>query len=336
MTTPRTDWLALTNEEAIDPDLPICDPHHHFWDRPDFRYMLDELLVDIGGGHNITETVFVECSAMYRKAGPESMSPVGEIEFVQGLAAQSASGQYGETRVAAGIVGYADLSLGDAVTEVLEAHIAASPNRFRGIRNSSCWDASPDIGGYKSPPQGLLGDATFRQGFAVLDRLGLSFDAWLYHTQHMELVDLARAFPNVPIVLDHIGGPIGIGPYADRNDEMMRTWREGISALASCDNVVIKLGGTGMPLGGYGWHERPAPPSSADIADVMAPYYSHCIEQFGVDRCMFESNFPVDNQSVSYTVLWNAFKRFAKDFSESERSSLFRNTALSFYKIAAS
>jgi len=295
--------------------------------------MLDELLVDLGGGHNIVETVFVECSAMYRTGGAESMSPVGEVEFVNGIAAQSASGQYGDTNVAAGIVGYVDLSLGDAATEVLEAEIAASPNRYRGIRNSSCWDASPDIGGYKSPPKGLLGDAKFREGFAALDRLGLSFDAWLYHTQLSELADLAKAFPDVTIIVDHIGGPIGIGPYAGKHDEMFQLWQKGITELASSDNVVVKLGGTGMPLGGYGWDERPAPPSSEDIAGVMAPYYSHCIEQFGVERCMFESNFPVDNASTSYTVLWNAFKRFAKDFSASEKAWLFRDAARKAYRI---
>ena len=333
MTTPRINWLSLTNEEAIEPDLPICDPHHHFWDRPDFRYMLDELLVDMGGGHNITETVFVECSAMYRKDGPESLSPVGEVEFVNGIAAQSASGIYGGTNVAAGIVGYADLSLGAEVQGVLEAQIAAAPERYRGIRNSSCWDASPEIGGYKSPPQGLLSDPTFREGFAVLDKLGLTFDAWQYHTQLPELVELAQAFPNVTIILDHLGGPIGIGPYVNKHDEMFRDWQNGFSALVSFENVNVKLGGTGMPLGGYGWHERPTPPTSEDIASVMAPYYNHCIEQLGVERCMFESNFPVDNQSMSYTVLWNAFKRVAKDFTSSEKSSLFQDTARRAYRL---
>ena len=333
MTTPRTDWLSLTTEEAIEPDLPICDPHHHFWDRPDFRYMLDELLVDTGGGHNITETVFVECSAMYRKDGPESMSPVGEVEFVNGIAAQAASGIYGETNVAAGIVGYADLSLGTEVQEVLEAQIASAPERYRGIRNSTCWDASPEIGGYKNPPKGLMADSKFLEGFAVLDKLGLTFDAWHYHTQLPELVELAQAFPNVTIILDHLGGPIGIGPYVNKHDEMFRDWQNGISALASCENVNVKLGGTGMPLGGYGWHERSTPPTSEDIATVMAPYYNHCIEKLGVERCMFESNFPVDNQSMSYTVLWNAFKRVAKDFTTSEKSSLFRDTARRAYRL---
>ena len=330
-----TNWIDLTTEEPIDPDIPICDPHHHFWDRPGNRYMLDELLSDIGGGHKITETVFVECSAMYRKDGPESMRPVGEIEFVQGLAAQSASGGYGETKIAAGIVGYADLSLGDNVIEVLEAQIDASRNRFRGIRNSSCWDQSPEIAGYKNPPAGLLKDKSFRQGFSHLRRLGLSFDAWMYHTQLQELFDLAKNYPDTPIILDHIGGPIGIGPYSGKRDEVVKLWSEGISNLSRCENVVVKLGGLGMPLGGFKWHERNAPPSSEDIARIMSPYYEHCIEEFGVNRCMFESNFPVDNVSTSYTVLWNAFKRITRDYSESERASLFRDTALQVYRIAA-
>ena len=330
-----TNWIDLTTEEPIDPSIPICDPHHHFWDRPGNRYMLDELLSDIGGGHRITETVFVECSAMYRKDGPESLRPIGEVEFVQGLAAQSASGDYGDTRVAAGIVGYADLSLGDSVIEVLEAQIDASRNRFKGIRNSSCWDQSPEITGYKNPPKGLLKDKTFRQGFSHLQRLDLSFDAWMYHTQLGELFDLAKSYPDIPIILDHIGGPIGIGPYSGRRDEVVKLWREGISNLSRCENVVVKLGGFGMALGGFRWHERNAPPSSEDIAKIMSPYYRHCIEMFGVKRCMFESNFPVDNASTSYTVLWNAFKRIARDYSESERSSLFRDTALKVYRIAA-
>jgi predicted TIM-barrel fold metal-dependent hydrolase len=334
MTTPRTDWLSLTNEEAIEPDLPICDPHHHFWDRPDGRYFLDELLIDTGGGHNITETVFVECSAMYRKDGPEKMRPVGETEFVQGIAAQSASGMYGDTNVAAGIVGYADLRHGDEVTEVLEAHIAASRDRFRGVRNASSWDASPEIGGYMNPPEGLLGDAGFRTGLAALQKLGLSFDAQVYHPQLNELVDLARAFPDVTIILNHTGVPLGIGPYVGRDDEVAQVWRSGITELAGCENVVMKLGGVGMPLGGHRWNERSAPPSSQELADGISSYYNFAIETLGPDRCMFESNFPVDNQSTSYTVLWNAFKRLSSDLSPTERSSLLRDTALRAYRLS--
>ncbi|MCH7735017.1 MAG: amidohydrolase family protein [Chloroflexi bacterium] len=335
MTSERATWLALTTEDPIDPDLPICDPHHHFWDRPDGRYLLDELLQDTGGGHRITETVFVECSSMYRKDGPEDTRPVGETEFVQGIAAQSASGQYGDTKVAVGIVGYADLALGDQVIGVLESHIEASSNRFRGIRNSSCWDDNPEFRSHKNPKKGLLADPKFREGFSALGKLGLSFDAWLYHTQLPELVDLARAFPDVPIVLDHIGGPIGIGSYAGKKEEVFRSWKNGIAELATCSNVVVKLGGFGMPLGGHEWQEREAPPTSMDIAHAMAPYYLHCIEAFGADRCMFESNFPVDKVSCSYTVLWNVFKRITESFSPSERSALFRDTAMRTYRLTA-
>jgi predicted TIM-barrel fold metal-dependent hydrolase len=333
MATELDTWLALTTEEVIDPGLPICDPHHHFWDRPESRYLLDELLEDISGGHNIKETVFIECSSMYRADGPELSRPIGETEFVQGLAAMSASGGYGDTKVAAGIVSYADLSAGDAVTAVLESHIAASSNRFRGVRNSSCWDEDPGVRSYKSPMKGLLANAKFREGFSALDRLGLSFDAWLYHTQLGELADLARAFPGVPIILDHIAGPLGILSYAGKRDEVFQAWKAGMTDLATCPNVVIKLGGFGMPLGGFEWHKREAPPSSADIADVMGPYYRHCIEAFGADRCMFESNFPVDKVSTSYTVLWNAFKRIAEDYSPTEKAALFRDTAVRAYRL---
>ena len=336
MTTIREEWLAKTEEEVIEPGLPICDPHHHLWERPGNRYLLDELLADTNSGHNITETVFVECSSMYRKDGLETMAPVGETEFVQGIAAQSASGGYGDAKLAAGIVGFANLALGAGVTEVLEAHIAASRNRFRGIRHSSVWDASPELTSYKNPPNGLLGDSKFRDGFAALGNLGLSYEAWLYHTQLKELVDLAQAFPNVPIVLDHIGGPIGVGPYAGNRDEVMESWKAGITALAGCPNVVVKLGGFGMPLGGYGWHERESPADSAELATVMGPWYLYCIEEFGVDRCMFESNFPVDKQSVTYTVLWNTFKRMAAGFSAYEKAALFRGTAMRTYRIGAS
>ncbi len=337
MSSELEQYLSKTVEEAIEPEIPICDPHHHFWDRtelrPRGRYLLDELLADTGSGHNITETVFIECSSMYRADGPESLRPVGETEFVQGIAAMSASGEYGDTKVAAGIVGFADLTLGDAVEEILEAHRAASPQRFRGIRHAAVWDESPTLTRYKNPPKGLLADAKFRQGFKVLGRLGMSFEAWLYHHQIPELVELARANPDVTIILNHIGGPIGIGPYADRQDEVFETWKNGIAHLATQPNVVVKLGGLGMPLGGRDWHERDAPPRSQEIADVMAPWYLYCIEKFGPGRCMFESNFPVDKVSTSYAVLWNAFKRMSEGFSKDERADLFRGTAVRAYRL---
>lgn len=330
-------WLNLTVEDPIDPDFPICDPHHHLWDLPNDRYLLDDLLQDINSGHKIVNTVFVECGAMYRNDGPEALKPVGETEFVQGVAYNQASGQQSSTAVAAGIVSHADLTLGDAVAPVLEAHMAASSDRFRGIRHINAWHVSDEISNSRNKPKsGLLMDSKFREGFAHLQQYGLSFDAWLYHTQLEEFVDLARAFPETQIILDHIGGPLCIGPYAGKRDEVFVDWQKSIEALATCNNVAVKLGGVGMPSNGFGWHEQDTPPSSTELAESMAPYFNLCIDKFGVDRCMFESNFPVDKVSFSYNVMWNAFKRLSKDFSPDERSSLFYNTAVKVYHLTSS
>ena len=332
MTTEHEAWLRLTIEDAIEPDLPICDAHHHLWDRPNERYLLEELLQDTGGGHNIVQTIFVECGAMHRKTGPRQMQPVGETEFMNDLASQNASGQDVKTDAVAGIIGFADLALGSAVAPVLEAHIATGKGRFRGIRHMSAWDASPDIRSFANISELLL-DSKFREGFVYLQEYDLSFDAWLYLPQLTELADLARAFPNVPIIVDHIGGLLGIGPYAGKGEEVFQEWRGRIATLATCPNVVVKLGGLGMPLSGFGWHERATPPNSTELAEAMAPYYRWCIEQFGVDRCMFESNFPVDKRYSSYTVLWNAFKRIAQDFSVEDKAALFHDTAVRVYRL---
>ncbi|MFC1898777.1 amidohydrolase family protein [Chloroflexota bacterium] len=346
MTIEREIWLKMTREEPLEPDLPICDPHHHFWDHPDDfplelirashritrHYLLKNLLEDISGGHNILQTVFMECTSVYRKDGPQELKPIGETEFVRGIAAQSASGQFGDTNVAAGIIGFADLTLGSAVAPVLEAQIEAGGGRFRGIRNISTWDASSEINSRVSTPT-LLSDPKFREGFTCLNKYNLSFDSWLYHTQLTKLADLARAFPDTPIILNHIGGPLGIGPYAGKRKQVFREWQQGIAVLATCPNVVVKLGGIGMPLTGFGWHEQPAPPNSIELAKLMAPYVNWCIEQFGVERCMFESNFPVDRISYSYTTVWNTFKRITKDFSTGERSWLFHDTAVKVYRL---
>lgn len=327
-------WLARNQEAVLEPELPICDPHHHLWDHPRSRYLLDELLADIGSGHNVVSTVFVECASMYRAEGPEALRPVGETEFVQGIAAMSASGNYGPARVCAGIVGFADLTLGAGVREVLEAHIAASPNRFKGIRHAAGWHPSPEIrNSHTNPFEGLLGDSRFREGFAVLGELGLSFDAWLYHPQIPELIDLARAFPETTIILDHFGGPIGIGPYAGRLDEVFEAWRRAIEPLGECPNVYAKLGGLNMALNGYGWHTRTAPPSSEELAGKTRRYYETMIELLGPERCMFESNFPVDKVSCSYRTLWNAFKRIAGGCSAAEKAALFHDSAVRAYRL---
>jgi L-fuconolactonase len=330
----RLDWLAGHQEAIIDPDLPIIDCHHHLWDRPGWRYLFDDLRADLASGHNIRSTVFVECQTMRRADGPEELRPVGETEFVNGVAAMSASGQYGPTRAAAGIVGWADLALGARVLPLLEAHIRAAGDRFRGIRNIASWDATPELMNPRHPaPRHLLGDKQFRLGFSCLAPLGLSFDIWLYHPQLDEVADLACAFPDTKIAMNHVGGPLGIGPYADKRDQIFVDWKASIQRLASCPNVFIKLGGLGMRFGGFGFHNQPVPPSSESLAATFRPYIETCIEAFGTTRCMFESNFPVDKASYSYATIWNAFKRLASGASSEEKAELFHNTAARFYRL---
>jgi predicted TIM-barrel fold metal-dependent hydrolase len=331
---PRPDWLALRQEEILEPARPIVDPHHHLWDRGGQRYLIEEIAADIASGHNIIATVYVEARSMYRAQGPEALRPVGEVEFANGAAAMSASGGYGPAAVCAGIVGHVNLLLGDDARPVLEAEIAAGQGRFRGIRHSSAWDADADVAGmYATRPKGLLLDSTFRKGFTCLAPLGLSFDAWLFHPQIGELVDLARAFPDTRIVLDHCGGPAGIGSYANRREEIFSGWKASILEVARCPNVTVKLGGLAMRLLGFDFHERPMPPSSEELAAAWRPYVETCIEAFGPARAMFESNFPPDKGQCSYQVIFNAFKRVAAPYSETEKTALFSKTAIDFYRL---
>jgi len=331
---PREDWLALHKEAIIDPQRPIVDPHHHLWDRGGQRYLIEEMTDDIASGHNIVATVYVDCRSMYRAGGPEAFRPVGEVEFANGVAAMSASGGYGKAAICAGIVSHVNLLLGEAARPVLEAEILAGNGRFRGIRHSSPWDADPEVAGvYATRPKGLLLDPTFRKGFACLAPLGLSFDAWLFHPQIGELADLARAFPDTRIVLDHCGGPIGIGSYANRRDEIFPVWKASIEEIAKCPNVVVKLGGLAMRLLGYDFHERAMPPSSEEAATAWRPYIETCIEAFGPGRAMFESNFPPDKGQCSYQVIFNAFKRIAAQYSDAEQTALFSKTATDFYRL---
>jgi len=331
----RQDWLDRRREEIIEPDLPIVDPHHHLVDRPETgRYLLPQLLADIGTGHNITATVYLEWLSMYRADGPAELRPVGEIEFANGVAAMSASGGYGSAAICAGIVGHVNLLLGDGARAILEAEMIAGNGRFRGIRHSAAWDADADVAGmYATRPKGLLLDPTFRKGFACLAPLGLSFDAWLFHPQIGELIDLARAFPDTKIVLDHCGGLLGIGSYANRREEIFANWKASIQEIAKCPNVVVKLGGLAMRLLGYDFHEHPKPPSSEEAAAAWRPYIETCIEAFGPARAMFESNFPPDKGQCSYQVIFNAFKRIAAPYSEAEKTALFSKTATDFYRL---
>jgi L-fuconolactonase len=323
-------WLAQVIEAPLEPDLPICDPHHHLWDRPGNRYFLADLVADLDCGHNLVSTVFVECTAFYHPDGPVALRPVGETEFVEREVAPAAGGP---VAVAEGLVAYADLTLGAAVSDVLAAHRAASPTRLRGIRHAVAWDASPDIGGYKEQPPGTLLDARFREGYAQLAAHGLSFDAWLYHPQLAELADLARAFPETTIVLDHVGGPLMLGPYGGLREQAYQHWRGAIAMLARCENVVVKVGGLGQANPALGLELRPTPPTSVELAETIAPYVLAVIDAFGPARCMFESNFPVDKASFSYGVMWNAFKRVSARYTPIERADLFYGTAARVYRL---
>ena len=330
------DWLALTTEPTLEPELPICDAHHHFWDFrtervPYHRYLLHELAADVNSGHNVRSTVFLEARSMYRPDGPEELRPVGEVEFVQGLAAASATGLYGPTRAAAAIVGHANLNLGDGVAGVLDALQAASPNRFRGIRHNTGWDPHPEV--ESRSVQGQLADADFRAGARVLAQRGLAYDNVVYFPQLGELADFANAVPDLTIVSNHIGGLMRIGPYANRDDEVMPAWREGIAKLAQCPNVVMKLGGVGQPRYGFDWHTRDQPIGSEELAEAMGPLMHYCIDQFGPGRCLFESNFPPDKVSYSYNVMYNAFKRMTAGYSASERAAMFHDNAVRVYRI---
>ena len=333
------DWLNLVQEPVLDPDLPIIDPHHHFWTNRtqhtvEPHYLIDELAADTGSGHNIVATVFIECGAMFNADASPEFSVVGETEFANGQAALSASGAYGALRAAAGIVGTAYLTAGASVGAVLDAQIAAGNGRFRGIRQAASHDPHPDVGNHRTNPQfDMYADATFRQGFAELAPRNLTFEAWCYHPQIPLLADLARAFPDTTIILDHFGGPIGIGPYRGRGDEVFEQWRKDVTALAACPNVRAKLGGLAMEVNGFDWHKQPRPPGSQAFIDAQRRYFETTLELFGVERCMFESNFPVDKLSVSYHVLWNAFKRLTADYSADERTRLFHDTAKETYRL---
>jgi predicted TIM-barrel fold metal-dependent hydrolase len=330
------DWLALTQEPTLEPELPICDTHHHFWDLrprsiPYQRYLIHELNADIYSGHNVRPTVFVEANSMYRPDGPVESRPVGEVEFVQGLAAASASGIYGPSRAAAAIIGHADLKLTGKVEPVLEALQAASPNRFRGIRHNVTWSPDPALANREA--EGILANSEFREGAKVLARMGLSMDTMLSFPQLPELAELATAVPELTIVLNHIGGGNRVGIYANRDGDVVPAWRSGIAAVAACPNITVKLGGMGMPRWGFGWHAREVPIGSEELAEAMAPWMTYCIEQFGPERCMFESNFPPDKVSYSYNVMYNAFKRLSKGYSDSERAAMFHGTAARVYRI---
>ncbi len=328
-------WRAQRVEEIIEPDMPIIDPHHHMWVRPGSPYALQDFLAEAGSGHNIKASVFVECGSFYRKNATPLMAPLGEVEFANGMAAMAASGHFGDTLVCAGIVGTADISVGAAVAPVLDAQIAAGGGRFRGIRVSTKWDADEELNTTRYiVPRDIMQDSQFRAGFATLGPRNLSFDAMIYHPQILELADLACAFPGTTIVLNHIGGLLAwTKTYLARKDAAIADWQKSMVELAKCPNVYVKLGGLGMTYLGLGFEKHATPAPSAELAASWGALFKHCIDTFGPNRCMFESNFPPDRDAVSYPVIWNTFKRIAAKYSAAEKQSLFYGTAAKVYQL---
>jgi L-fuconolactonase len=325
-------WLALCQEQALDADTPIVDPHHHLWDRGGHTYLPEQFAAQArASGHNLVSSVYVECLSQYLDSGPDLLRPVGETAYVAGLA-PPASGT-GKAAIAAGIVAYADLSLAQAVDEVLDAHALAGRGRLRGIRYSTAHDNDPAIHGAYPTRAGMLREIAVQAGAQRLARRGLSLDVWVYFHQLDDVRMLARACPDLTIVVDHAGGPIGLGPYAGQRAEVFEQWRLALQALGALENVVLKFGGLAMPLAGFEWRKLPQPPDSMGLAAAWQPYWETCLDVFGPQRCMFESNFPVDRSGCTYTALWNAFKRLAAPLAVAERQMVLAGTAQKVYRI---
>ena len=328
-----TVWLSKVEEEIIDPGRPIVDPHHHLWRRIGFGpYLLEDLWLDTNTGHNVVKTVFMECAAEYREEGPQELLSLGEVDFVVEQAEASRQGGAGKPEIAA-LVSHADLCLGDALEEVLAAHVEQSKGLFRGVRHAGAHDDEPALMIAGRSPADLYADPEFRRGVELLGKLGHTFDTWHYHHQNPVFAELARAVPDTVLVLDHFGTPLGVGRYAGKREEIFQQWKKDMAEIAQCPNVVAKLGGMAMPDNGFGWMGRELPPTSDEFVEAQARYYHHTIECFGPERCMFESNFPVDKLSISYPVLWNGLKKIAQNYSEDEKDALFRGTATRVYRL---
>lgn len=325
------EWLAQVIEPPLEPALEIIDPHHHLWDQNNLSYTLDAFHDDTNAGHNISKTVFIECNSAYLENGPEHLRPIGETLFVAQEAARSAEI---ENRPAIGaIVAHADLKH-PQLDEILDAHDDAGNGLFRGIRDAGAWDPYPEALLIPPPaPKGLFADDDFRSGVARLGERGLTYDSWHFHHQNLEFRDLAAAVPGTTMILDHFGTPLGVGPYATQRERIFSRWKDDIAAIAECPNVYAKLGGLAMPDNGFGWFGRAKPPTSDEFVKAQARFYHHTIDCFGADRCMFESNFPVDRLSIGYTVLWNGLKKIASRYSDIEKDALFRGTAARVYKL---
>jgi L-fuconolactonase len=328
------EWLDQVDEAPLDPDRAIVDPHHHLWPPGGaLAYGVDDLVVDTSSGHNIVQTVFIECGAGYRAVGPEHLRPVGESEFVA-AAADDLVARHPNAAPIDGVVAHADLAHPE-LDAILDAHDAASGGRFRGIRDSLAHALEPDVhlipGRYG---EGKFENPAFRRGLARLGQRNLSYDCWLFHHQNVEFAALARAVPETTFVLDHFGTPVGVGRFAGRHDEIFEQWKLDIAEIAACENTVAKLGGLAMPDNGFGFHAAAVPPTSDQLLAAQRRWYEHTIECFGPERCMFESNFPVDRLSLSYTVYWNAIQKLAVQYSNTEQDAMFAGTARRVYRLA--
>lgn len=331
------DWLAgAAPEEVLEPDLPIVDCHHHLLDRPDLRYLVPDLEADIAEGHNVIATVHVEGgNNFHRNHGPEAMRVVGESEVVASMTAHC---QAAGPKIAAGIVNYADLSLGEAAGEILDAHIAAGAGRFVGVRQLTIWHEDPSVRMHLHPPRrplgpGMMEEKGFREGMRALAARDLAFDATVFHTQLGDLAALARACPDTRIIVDHVGCVLRVGPNRGREDEVFAEWKRDLAALAALPNVTVKIGGLGMRMFGYDFRERTVPPGSAELAELWRPFVETTIALFGPRRAMFESNFPVDKGYYGYRACWNAFKRLTAGFSETEKAALYAGSATEVYRL---
>ena len=324
-------WLEQVQEGVLDPDRDIVDPHHHLWPQPSMGYNLAELLADTTDGHHVSQTVYMECGAAYHREGPEHLKCVGETEFIAN-AARLAKEQGSPAQIA-GLVARADLR-DEKLDSTLEAHEAAAEGLFRGIRQAGA--CSEGIEGLVIPGGAeahLFEQEEFRRGLEHLGTLGLTYDTWLYHFQLPEFIELARAVPETTMILDHFGTPLGVGPFAGQREAIFEKWKSDIADLAECPNVFMKVGGLAMPDNGFGWYGREMPPTSDEFVDAQLPYYEHTINCFGPERCMFESNFPVDRLSVGYRVLWNAFKKMTSHFSEEDKNLMFSGVARKVYRL---
>ncbi len=331
-------WLELVKEDIIDPSRSIIDPHHHLWrNRFNRDYLLPELWQDTGSGHNVKKTVFMECRAFYDREAPPHLAPLGETKTITEFA--KASRDDPQQATIAGIVGHADLTLAGTepslLNDLLDQHIELSNGLFKGVRHAAAHDKRPEdllIPG--SAPPYLHGKESFRSGVKILAEKGLTYDTWHFHHQNLDFLDLARTVPECTMILDHFGTPLGVGIYSSCKDEIFQEWKEEIAELAKCPNVYAKLGGLAMPDNGFKWHLGTKPPSSDDFVAAQKKYYLHTIKCFGPERCMFESNFPVDRLSISYHVLFNGFKKLVADFSEDEKHAMFYGTAEKVYSLA--